>query len=173
MGILERLQKIRLIAMDLDGVLTNGKILLSEDGSWLRQMDMKDGFAMQLAVKKGLILAVITGSNSNPVAERLSRLGITEFYQNSKDKAAVIRELVQKHNLSIDEILFIGDDIPDLAAYSQVGLKVCPADAVPELKEQADIITIRNGGDACVREIIEKVMRSQEIWQDYLGVSSI
>jgi 3-deoxy-D-manno-octulosonate 8-phosphate phosphatase (KDO 8-P phosphatase) len=173
MSILERLQKIKLLAFDLDGVLTNGKILLSENGSWLRQMDMKDGFAIQLAIKKGLNIAVITGSNSSEVSERLNKLGVKYFFQNIKDKAQCLSALAIDLNLDKDEVLFMGDDIPDLAAFSVSGIKACPLDAVHEIKMSADIISAKNGGDASAREIIEKTMRCQGLWNNDQQVSSI
>lgn len=173
MAILERLQKVRLLAFDLDGVLTNGKILLSSDGSWLRQMDMKDGFAIQLAVKKGLHLAVISGSNSWQVEERLRKLGVSFIFQDVNDKLLCLQNLSEDLKVHKDEVLYMGDDIPDFAGFAMAGVKVCPADAASELKMQADIITTRNGGDACVREIIEKVMRTQGLWSQYHDISSI
>ncbi len=173
MSILERLQKIKLLAFDLDGVLTNGKILLSPDGSWLRQMDIKDGFAIQLAIKKGLHIAVITGSSSSEVAQRLNKLGVKYFFQQINDKAQCLEALTLDLHLNTHEVLFMGDDIPDLAAFSVSGIKACPIDAVPEIKMTADIISEKKGGDASVREIIEKTMRCQGLWSNDHQISSI
>lgn len=173
MSMLEKFTKIRLLAFDLDGVLTNGKILLAENGNWLRQMDIKDGFALQLAVKKGLKVVVISGSNSLQVEERLNKLGVKHFFQNVKIKSDCLSQFAHNHQINAESIMFMGDDIPDLSAFTVSGLRACPADACQEIKEKSDYISTKNGGDGCVREIIEKVMRAQGIWDNHSEVSSI
>jgi 3-deoxy-D-manno-octulosonate 8-phosphate phosphatase (KDO 8-P phosphatase) len=164
MNLLERLLNINLMVFDLDGVLTNGKVLLSTDGEWLRQMDIKDGFAIQFAIKSGIKIAVVSGSYSNQVEQRLKKLGVEVFVQGATRKSEHLLFLLEKLSSKKDNLLYMGDDIPDLDAFIVSGIKTCPADAVSEIKDASDIISLKNGGDGCVREIIEKVMRVQGKW---------
>ena len=164
MNLLERLLNINLMVFDLDGVLTNGKILLNSDGEWLRQMDIKDGYAIQLAIKSGIEIAVVSGSNSVHVESRLKKLGVEVFVQGATHKSDQLLFLLQKLSLKKENLLYMGDDIPDLDAFSVAGVNACPADAAHEIKDAADIISLKNGGDGCVRELIEKVMRVQGKW---------
>lgn len=164
---------IRLVVMDMDGVLTDGKLLLLDDSNWVRKMDIKDGYAIQLAVKKGLKIAVVTGSFSEAVKSRMAKLGVDAFHENVKKKGNKIEELAQLHGLSKEEILFIGDDIPDLAAFYAVGTKACPADAVEAIKEKADYVSRFKGGDGCVRDVLEKILKVQGLWNNGADISSI
>jgi 3-deoxy-D-manno-octulosonate 8-phosphate phosphatase (KDO 8-P phosphatase) len=164
MNLLERLLNINLIVFDLDGVLTNGKVLLNSDGAWLRQMDIKDGFAIQFAIKSGIEIAVVSGSYSDQVEERLKKLGVEVFVQGATRKSDHLLSILEKLSLKKDNLLYMGDDIPDLDAFGVSGVKACPADAVSEIKDASDFISLKNGGDGCVREIIEKVMRVQGKW---------
>lgn len=173
MQLLEKFQQIRLIVLDMDGVLTNGKLLLLSPDQWIREMDIKDGYAIQLAVKSGLNLAVITGSSSEPVKKRLSILGVDRFYEKVASKGEKILALTDELQLSKHEILFMGDDIPDLDAFDHVGIKACPADAAVEIKQSADYISTNNGGHGCVRDVIEKVLRVQGKWVLYDRIQSI
>lgn len=173
MQLLNKFQQIRLVVLDMDGVLTNGKLLLLSSDEWIREMDIKDGYALQLAVKSGLFIAVITGSSSDPVKKRLSVLGIDRFYDRVTYKGAKIIELMNDLQLNKNEILFMGDDIPDLEAFEQVGVKTCPADAVIELKQSADYISTYTGGNGCVRDVIEKILRVQGKWVQTAHVQSI
>lgn len=173
MSVLEKFSRIQLIALDLDGVLTNGKLLIMPDGEWVREMDIKDGFALQLAVKAGLHVAVITGSASEAVGKRLQKLGIQDYYQHTLSKADVLSGLAKKWNLSRDQILFMGDDIPDLDAFQVSGCRTCPADAVQEIIELADYISPFKGGAGCVRDVVEKVMKTQNLWLDTTNTQSI
>lgn len=173
MSILEKFSRIKLLAFDLDGVLTNGKLLIMPDGEWLREMDIKDGYALQHATKNGLHIAVITGSSSEPIGKRLNKLGIQEYFQNTSSKATVLQSLMLKFNVKQDEVLFMGDDIPDLDAFEISGCKTCPADAVPEIMGMADYISPKKGGDGCVRDVIEKVMKCRDIWMKSTNTQSI
>ena len=171
--LLVRFSKIKLMAFDLDGVLTNGKLLIQNDEQWLREMDIKDGLAIQLAVQQGFHVAVITGSFSDAVEQRLQYLGVNNFFQKIKKKSEKIEELMSLYCLQSDQVLFMGDDLPDLDAFNVSGLKTCPADAVREIKEKADYISIRNGGDGAARDVIEKVMKTQGKWHTAKMTSSI
>lgn len=173
MHLLKKLEQVRLLVFDLDGVLTNGKILVMPDGEWIREMDIKDGYAIQHAVKSGLIVAVITGSSSKPVKERLLKLGVELFFENTPQKSLIINQLLSKFNIDKSSALFMGDDIPDLDAFQAVGVKTCPADAVTELLQQADYISPKSGGNGSVRDIIEKVLRTQGKWSAPMNIQSI
>lgn len=170
---IDAFQQIRLVIMDLDGVLTNGKLLIMDDGNWVREMDIKDGYAIQFAVRSGLKLAVVTGSSSNAVKERMAKLGVELFFENQKEKSVIVQELMIKFGLSAEQTLFIGDDIPDLDAFRVVGLKTCPVDAVTEVRSIADYISPYHGGNGCVRDILEKVLRIQGKWVVPSHISSI
>jgi 3-deoxy-D-manno-octulosonate 8-phosphate phosphatase (KDO 8-P phosphatase) len=173
MHLLEKLEQVRLLVFDLDGVLTNGKILVMPNGEWIREMDIKDGYAIQHAVKSGLNVAVITGSSSKPVKERLLKLGVELFFENTPQKSLIINQLLSKLNIDKSSALFMGDDLPDLDAFEAVGVKTCPADAATELLQRADYISPKSGGNGCVRDIIEKVLRTQGKWSAPVNIQSI
>ena len=173
MHLLEKLEQVKLLVFDLDGVMTNGKILVMPNGEWIREMDIKDGYALQHAVKSGLKVAVITGSSSTPVKERLSKLGIELFFENTPQKSLVINKLLNEMKIDKSSALFMGDDLPDLDAFQAVGIKSCPSDASPELLQHADYISPKSGGNGCVRDIIEKVLRTQGRWSAPTNIQSI
>ena len=173
MNLLERLSRIRMLVFDMDGVLTDGKIMVMPDGQWVRTSDIKDGYAIQLAVKNKLIIAVITGSHDAGIASRLIKLGVSEFYPQVISKSAVLSSLMDKYSLVSEEVLFMGDDIPDLEAFEIAGIKACPSNAAAELLSKADFISTRVGGDGCVREILEKVLKIKGKWGTENKISSI
>ena len=173
MHLLEKLSSVKVLVFDLDGVLTNGKVWVMPNGEWIREMDIKDGYALQHAVKSGLKVAVITGSNSIPVKERLSKLGIELFYENTPQKSLIIKQLLAEFNIDKSAVLFMGDDLPDLDAYEAVGIKTCPSDAAPELLQVADYISPKSGGNGCARDIIEKTLRAQGKWSAPANIQSI
>lgn len=173
MHLLEKLEQVRLLVFDLDGVLTNGKILVMPNGEWIREMDIKDGYAIQHAVKSGLKVAVITGSSSAPVKERLLKLGVELFFENVPQKSLIINQLLSKLHIDKSSALFMGDDLPDLDAFEAVGVKTCPADAATELLQLADYISPKSGGNGSVRDIIEKVLRTQGKWSEPANIQSI
>jgi len=161
---LHRLKYIRAVMMDVDGVLTNGNILLLDNGEWLRQMNAKDGYALEYAVKKRYKICVISEGGSEAVGKRLDALGVQEIYFNAESKLAAMEKFVIDHEVDIHEILFIGDDIPDIAALKAAGVACCPQDAVAEVKKVSDYITTAKGGEGCVREVIEMVMKAHKTW---------
>lgn len=173
MHLLEKLKQVKLLVFDLDGVLTNGKILVMPNGEWIREMDIKDGYALQHAVKAGLKVAVITGSSSIPVKERLVKLGIELFFEKTPQKSLIINQLLSDFNIDKSNALFMGDDLPDLDAFESVGIKTCPSDAAPELLQLADYISPRSGGNGCARDIIEKTLRTQGKWIATSNIQSI
>ncbi|MCF8452764.1 MAG: HAD-IIIA family hydrolase [Pedobacter sp.] len=161
---LEKLKHIKAFILDVDGVMTNGMLLVTESGEFLRQFNIKDGYALQLAVKRGFKIAVVSGARSKGVEHRLRGLGITDIFLGLDSKTAAFNEFMEKNGLLPEQVLFMGDDIPDLELMKMAGLAVCPADAVEEIKAAAHYISPKNGGDSCVRDIIEKVLKIQNLW---------
>ena len=161
---LESFKSISAFVFDIDGVLTDGTLLVTDNGLMLRKMHVKDGYALQLAVKKGYTVFIISGSNSPQVKERLSKLGITNVFMNVEHKLEKLQELLSEFNLNKEEILYMGDDIPDFDVMQYCGLACCPADAVGEVKNISKYISPTKGGEGCVRDVIEKVMKLQGKW---------
>jgi 3-deoxy-D-manno-octulosonate 8-phosphate phosphatase (KDO 8-P phosphatase) len=164
MHILSRFKLIKTFVLDIDGVLTDGSLVIDHENNWLRRMNIQDGYALQLAVKSGFGVIVISGSNSPEVKERLNRLGITDVFMKINDKETFIKELILRKNLALSEILYMGDDIPDYSCMKIVGIAACPADAAFEIKEIASYISPFRGGYGCVRDVIEKVLKLNSKW---------
>jgi 3-deoxy-D-manno-octulosonate 8-phosphate phosphatase (KDO 8-P phosphatase) len=173
MNLAERFKRIRALVFDMDGVLTDGQLLVMPGGEWVRRMNIKDGYALQLAVKSGYHVAVITGSVSTPVSERLARLGIMDVFQQVPDKAACLRQYMEMKGLNADEVLFMGDDVPDCEAMQCSGLGACPADAAADVREIAVYISTCKGGEGCVRDVIERVLKASGNWSKPVGIRSI
>lgn len=171
--LIESFRKIRMIILDMDGVLTDGKLLMHPDGEWLRKMDIKDGYAIQAAVRSGLRIAVVTGSASEPVKKRMARLGVDDFWENVTSKALKVQEIMLLSGLFPEQVLFMGDDIPDLEVFPLVGVSACPADAAPELRERVDFISTANGGEGSVRDVIQRIMSVQGTWMLSPNIASI
>ena len=164
MNVLTNFKKIKAFVLDVDGVLTDGTLLLLEDGQMARRMNIKDGYALQLAIKKGYHILVISGGNSEAVKLRLQKLGVVEVYMNVSDKKEQLLQYISKYSLQTEQVLYMGDDIPDLIPMQMAGLPCCPADAVPEIKNIAQYISPINGGFGCVRDVIEKVLKLNGHW---------
>ena len=158
------LTKIRAIFFDVDGVLSRETINMHPSGEPMRSVNIKDGYAMQHAMKCGFILAIITGGRTQAVEKRYSGLGIKEIHQGASVKMKVYEQLLEKYSLKDEEVMYMGDDIPDYAIMKQVGVATCPADAAQEIKEIAHYISHFKGGDGCVRDIIEQTMRLHGKW---------
>ena len=161
---LASLKKITCFVFDVDGVLTNGDVIVMPHGVLVRKMNIKDGYALQLAIKKGYQVWVISGGNSNEVEERLHNLGVKEVHMRIKDKRSLIQELSVLHNVPLNEMLFMGDDMPDYEAMGIVGVAACPKDAAVDVKSIASYIALANGGEGCAREVIEKVLKLNDHW---------
>ena len=172
MNVLSLFKPVRTFVFDVDGVLTNGSLLILNDGQMARQMNIKDGYALQLAIKKGYRVVVISGGSALPVKERLERLGVTDIFMEVEDKKERLIDYAAMHGLEWDKILFMGDDIPDHAAMLMVGLPVCPADAVMEIKQLSKYISPLPGGSGCARDVIEKVLKLNEHWDINCGVAA-
>ena len=161
----QKLRNIKAFIFDVDGVLTNGALTVMPDGELVRTMNIKDGYALQLAVKKGYWVAVISGGHSEGVPKRLKKLGVTEVFMGVEDKMKTQEIFIAKYKLKTEEIIYMGDDMPDLKAMQRCGIAACPADAVPEIKKISMYVSQANGGDGCVRDIIEQVMRLHDKWE--------
>ena len=146
---------IRLLVMDVDGVMTDGKITYTSDGQELKSFNIKDGLGIKRAQASGIETAIITGRKSPMVAQRARELGIAHLVQGREDKLAALSDLVDQMNLSLDQVAYIGDDLPDLTAIESVKLGACPADAATEVKSKANWVSTRSGGDGCVRELCD------------------
>ena len=164
MNILELFAPIRTFVFDIDGVMTNGSLLVTETGDLLRTMNIRDGYATELAVKKGYNVWVISGGKQEAPAIRLRKLGVKETHIAVPDKKALLIELFTKYNTIPTEVLYMGDDIPDYAVMQMCGLATCPADAAPEIKSLAQYISPFAGGTGCVRDVIEKVLKLNGDW---------
>lgn len=158
------LTKVNTFMFDYDGVMTNGNLLLQMDGQPLRFANVKDGFVLQLAVKLGFRVVIISGGFSKSVENRFDALGIKDVFLGIRDKLVVFNEYIAKHKIDPETIVYMGDDIPDYRVMKKVGVPVCPADAVEEIKEISIYISDKNGGEGCVRDIIEQVLKVQGKW---------
>jgi 3-deoxy-D-manno-octulosonate 8-phosphate phosphatase (KDO 8-P phosphatase) len=174
MNLPDQFTAIKAFVFDMDGVLTDGSLLLLPGGEQARTMNIKDGYALQLAVKARYHVVIISGSHSEPCAERLEYLGIREVFMRVKNKEEVLAQYMLQHRLQAHEVLYMGDDIPDRAVMQLSALPCCPADAVPEIKAISRYISPYAGGKGCVRDVIEKVMRAQRNWlADQSDVASL
>ena len=158
------LRKIKAFVFDVDGVLSPASIPLHPSGEPMRIINIKDGYAMQLAAKKGFVLGIITGADTASIRLRYENLGFNYIYTKAKNKINEFRHFIQKTGLTTDEICYVGDDIPDYEIMQMVGLPACPADAVPEIKDISRYISSVPGGMGVGRDIIEQVMKAQGKW---------
>ncbi len=163
---LEKIKHIKAFILDVDGVLTDGTVLVTEAGEQLRRFNIKDGYALQLAVKRGYHIVAVSGGRSKGIEMRLKGLGITEIYLGLDSKIETYRNFLKSSGLSAEQTLYMGDDIPDLPVIKLVGLAVCPADAVEEIKAICDYISPKKGGEGCVRDIVEKILKVRGDWDD-------
>ncbi len=158
------LDKIKAIIFDVDGVLSQETIAMNIDAEPIRTINIKDGYAIQLAQKLGLRIAIMTGGHADCIRRRYEYLGVKDIYMRCAVKILVYREFLEKYGLHDDEVMFMGDDIPDLEILRQVGCPTCPADACPEVKEVAIYVSDRLGGCGCARDVIEQTLRAQGKW---------
>lgn len=167
MNQLEQFQHIHTFIFDVDGVLTNNEVLITEDGQLLRSMNVRDGLAIKMAIKAGYRICVITGGKSEGVKTRLEALGVQDIYLNKQDKLEAYNEFTTLYDLDQEGILYMGDDMPDYPVMRRVGLPTCPRNACREIIELAKYISPYDGGQGCARDVIEKVMRLQDKWQEF------
>jgi 3-deoxy-D-manno-octulosonate 8-phosphate phosphatase (KDO 8-P phosphatase) len=164
-----RAERIRLLVLDVDGVLTSGQILFGPEGEVIKVFHTQDGLGITTAHRAGLRTAIITGRDSEMVRRRCGELAIGDVYQGAKNKVECLAKLADKHGIGFAEMSYVGDDLNDLAAMAQVGLACAVANAVMEVKAAAHYVTSRPGGAGAVREIIELILKSQGKWDDVVA----
>ncbi len=167
MNQLEQFREIKTFIFDVDGVLTDGRLLVLESGELLRQMNIRDGYAIRCAVKEGYQVCIITGGKSEGVRKRLEGLGVEHIYEGVEDKLRAYEQYLKSKDNGLDEgkILYMGDDLPDYAVMRRVGFATCPRDAAHELFEVAKYVSPFRGGEGCARDVIEKVLRLNGKWR--------
>jgi 3-deoxy-D-manno-octulosonate 8-phosphate phosphatase (KDO 8-P phosphatase) len=162
----EHLKHINTFIFDYDGVLTDGSVITTNDGDTYRTTNVKDGYALQLACKKGYKVAVISGARSESMNHRMKALQITDVFTGVETKQIVFRNYMKDNNLRPEQVLYMGDDIPDYEVMLEAGISACPADAAEEIKSVAKYISHFNGGKGCVRDVIEQVLKVQGKWMN-------
>jgi len=162
----ELLKNVNTFIFDYDGVLTDGSIIMTNNGEAYRISNVKDGYALQLAKKKGYNVAVISGAHSESMIQRLTSVQITDVFLGVENKLEVFRKYIAQRKLSNGNVLFMGDDIPDYEVMLEAGISACPADAAEEIKAIAMYISHQNGGKGCVRDVIEQVLKVQGKWMN-------
>ncbi|PHR74643.1 MAG: 3-deoxy-D-manno-octulosonate 8-phosphate phosphatase [Lutibacter sp.] len=160
----ELMPQISTFIFDVDGVLTDGIVTVFENGELVRQMNIKDGYALKTAVDAGFKVCIISGGSNEGVRSRLSKLGLTDIYLGAHNKIEQYEEILNKYNLNAENVLYMGDDIPDYPVMKLVGLSCCPKDAAPEIQEISKYISQKKGGKGCVRDVIEQVLKVQGKW---------
>jgi 3-deoxy-D-manno-octulosonate 8-phosphate phosphatase (KDO 8-P phosphatase) len=165
MSVLEKFKSIRTFVFDVDGVMTDGSVQVFDSGEQVRRMSTRDGYSLQLAIKKGYRVVVISGGSSEGVRLRLQYLGIKDIFLNIHDKVDVLRQYAREHELDEQDMLYMGDDIPDHAPMNFVGLACAPSDAAPEIRHIAAYISSFPGGQGCVRDVVEKVLKLNGHWE--------
>jgi 3-deoxy-D-manno-octulosonate 8-phosphate phosphatase (KDO 8-P phosphatase) len=162
----EDLTNVKAFVFDIDGVMSLQTISLNAFGVPNRTVNLRDGYAIQLAVKKGYHIAIISGSNAKEYLKRLKLLGVKDVYLNSRSKVENFNSFLRKYNIQKSDVLFMGDDIPDYGVMKLAGIPVCPADADSEIRQVATYISDKRGGEGCVRDVIEQVLRLHNNWMD-------
>ena len=162
----EEVTKVKAFVFDVDGVLSASTQMLTPEGETVRTSNLKDGFALVYAVRIGYPVCVITGGKTIEVLKRCEKIGIKDIYAGSLRKLPSLYDFLEKNHLKADEVMYMGDDLPDYPAMKVVGVPVCPKDAAPEIKAISHYISDKNGGDGCIRDVLEQVMRAQGKWID-------
>ncbi len=162
----EELKNVKAFVFDVDGVFSSPSVLLHPSGEMLRTANIKDGYAIHHAIKMGYPIAIITGGDSELVRERYTKLGVKHIYLKSQDKMVDFRDFLEKEKLSASDVLYMGDDIPDYPVLKVVGVPTCPEDAAVEIKSVSKYISHRKGGEGCVRDVVEQVLRSKNQWMN-------
>ena len=158
------LTKIKAIIFDVDGVLSRQTISMDDNGEPLRTINIQDGYAIQLAAKMGLCIAIITGGRTPSIMKRYEYLGVKDIFLGSAVKVKVYDEFLKEKGLDDKDVIFMGDDIPDYEVLSKCGCPCCPADAAPDIKAVCRYVSNRNGGEGCARDVIEQVLRAKGMW---------
>ena len=158
------LKNVSAFVFDVDGVMTNGQIMITTEGEMYREMNTRDGFAIKCALERDFKIAIISGGTNEGVRKRLETLGVDKVYLGINEKDIAFDDFLKTYNIDPEEVLCMGDDVPDLSVLKKVGVATCPQDAVSDVKKIVDYVSQKKGGDGCVREIIEQVMRVQNKW---------
>jgi 3-deoxy-D-manno-octulosonate 8-phosphate phosphatase (KDO 8-P phosphatase) len=166
------LKDITTFVFDVDGVFTNGSVLVDTAGELLRTMNVKDGYALKTALTKGYNVCIITGGTNEGVRKRLIGLGVTDIYMGSHLKIETLNDYLDTHKIDLKNILYMGDDIPDIPPMQVVGLASCPQDAVPEVKAVSTYISHKDGGTGCVRDVIEQVLKVRGDWMNHFSAAN-
>ena len=166
MNQLEHFREITTFIFDVDGVLTNSRVLVLEDGKLLRSMSVRDGYAIKYAIQQGYNVCVITGGKSEGVKIRLQNLGVKDIYLAQSDKMEAYEEYLYLYDIKSENVLYMGDDLPDYPVMKKVRIAACPKDAAPEIMETSNYVSHCAGGEGCARDVIEKVLRVQGKWQE-------
>lgn len=162
----EILERVNTLIFDFDGIFTDGSAFMMPGHVPLRSTNAKDTYAVQLAAKKGITIAILTGGTSEEIRNRFNMLGVSHIFLGSRNKLAVFNRFCEEHSINPDNVLYMGDDIPDYQVMKHVALPCCPADAVQEIKSVSKYISHIKGGKGCVREIIEQVLKVKGLWFD-------
>jgi len=168
----EYLKHITTFIFDVDGVLTDGNIMVNTDGEMFRTMNIKDGYGLKVAVDRGYNVCVISGGSNEGVRVRLRNLGIKDIFLGISEKTEILEGYLTNNDLKAENVLYMGDDLPDLEIMKEIGLPTCPQDAVPEIKAISKYVSHKKGGKGCVRDVIEQVMKVQGKWMVSSGVSA-
>ncbi|MFS4468437.1 KdsC family phosphatase [Maribacter sp. 2210JD10-5] len=168
----EFLQQITTFIFDVDGVFTDGSLLVTTDGEMLRKMSVKDGYALKVALSQGYNVCIITGGTNEGVRTRLKGLGVKDIYMGAHHKIDVLNKYLDKNGIKYEEVLYMGDDIPDIPPMERVQLATCPQNAVPEVKAVSIYISHIKGGDGCVRDVIEQVLKVRGDWMSHFSAAN-
>ncbi|MHC1705364.1 MAG: KdsC family phosphatase [Tenuifilaceae bacterium] len=160
----ELLRNVKAFAFDVDGVFTDGTVILHPSGELIRTSNTRDGYAVHVAIERGFPIAIISGGKSEMVRARFKGLGVTDIYLGVSDKIDALQDFRFKYGVELSEVLYMGDDLPDFDVMSKVGIPTCPSDAVPEIRELSVYVSNYSGGKGCVRDVIEQVLRLNDKW---------
>ena len=159
-----RLKSITTFVLDVDGVLTNGKLILEGSGEITRTISTRDGYIIRRAIKKGYNVSIITFGNSEMLEKMMNYLGVSDIFSSVENKLETLNSYCSSKNITLENVLYMGDDMPDIDCIKSVSIGTCPNDAVPEIREVADYISHVNGGDGCVRDVMEQVLKINNDW---------
>ena len=168
----EMLKDISTFVFDVDGVFTDSSVLITTSGELLRKMSVRDGFAVKTAASKGYRICIISGGSNEGVRKRLEGLGVTDIYLGAGQKEDVLKKYMADSKVTKREVLYMGDDIPDIPAMYLAGMVTCPQNAVPEVKALSDYISHLNGGEGCVRDIIQQVLKVHGNWENHFNAAN-
>lgn len=161
----QKLRDIKCFALDIDGVLTNGQLLVTDEGELQRSMNIKDGYALKLAIEKGYEVVIISGAKQKGTISRLYKLGIENIFSEAKNKLQTLNHFLVEKKLTHDAVLFMGDDMPDIEAMKSCGIAACPSDAAADVRNICIYVSPLKGGEGSVRDVIEQVLRVQNKWE--------